>query len=131
MAWDRAGCAVYAAGGVMTPDMTVLLVTLEALVPLRMWEMRNWDPQRRINVAQQRWGEVLAAGKGYSGGAELMFGGPSAGRECAALVTALAAAAYQPGGVDFAGLHFEAEKSTPGVPLQRPVVTVEVAGVSR
>lgn len=81
-----------------TPDMTALLVTLEAAVPLRIWEMRDWEPQRRIDVGRERWAEVLAAGKGFSGGADLMFGGPAAGRECAALITALAAAGSGCGG---------------------------------
>ena len=107
------------------PDMTVLLITLEALVPLRIWEMRTWEPQRRIEVAQARWGEVLAGGKGFSGGADLMFGGRAAGRECAALITALAAMAYQPGGITFAGLHFDAPQCETGAALGRPTPPVQ------
>lgn len=81
----------------------VLLASLEAAVPARIAAISRWSPSRRAREARQAWGNVFAD---MSGAADLMFGGKHAAAEFNALALVLAAFAYQPGGVTFAGIHW-------------------------
>lgn len=80
-----------------------LLIALEAAVPLRILDMRDWTPETRINEA------VFAMNAIDARGDVLQYGGGKRGDVAHAfkwLATGLAAAAYQPGGVTFAGRHW-------------------------
>jgi hypothetical protein len=85
---------------VTAPD--VLIIALEAAVPLHIAIMRDWPARHRINEAQ--WAAGVIAEKGDV----LMFGGKrgEAANAFNALAKGLAAAAYQPGGVTCAGRHW-------------------------
>jgi hypothetical protein len=79
-----------------------LVETLALAVPLRIWELRGRTPEQRMTIAK-RCGQHVA-----EHGDSLMFGGKK-GRAAAAfnaLAEGLAVAAYQPGGVSFAGRHW-------------------------
>lgn len=83
-------------------DPDLLITALEAAVPLHIAIMRDWTDRHRVDAAY-RAADVVA-----ERGDVLMFGG---GRGDAAeafnwLAKGLAAAAYQPGGVTFAGRHW-------------------------
>lgn len=134
---------------------------LSELVPLLMVGMHGWDDDRRINTAQAAWrpvidcADVQIPGKGkrmrteqFTGGAAIMYGGPTQMIEFRALATAIAAMAYQPGGITILGMHWctdhaECEVAAayaerinalpihgPERPPERPVDTVRLAGVS-
>lgn len=81
-----------------------LAAALQTGVPLRMQEIREWTPAGRANDAA--WvAELMRAGASAD---ELLYGQQN-GRPAAALaalVRALAALAYQEGGVTVAGLHW-------------------------
>lgn len=83
---------------------------LDRMVPMEIFRMRHWGALRRISEAERAWEPVIRChGKGkeaFTGGAVLMFGGPTFLRELQALVTVLAAFAYQPGGVTVLGRHW-------------------------
>lgn len=87
------------------PDHQGLLIALQAAVPLNILLMRDWTPQQRANEAAWiRNLDVLGPQ-----GDLLMYRGHESGRSGAtfnALAKALALLAHQPGGVDFAGLHW-------------------------
>ncbi len=77
---------------------------LAVSVPMRIAELRTRTAEERIALAREA-GQHIA-----SHGDELMFRSKP-GRSALAfnqLTTGLAALAFIPGGVDFAGLHFEA-----------------------
>jgi hypothetical protein len=114
---------------------------LEALVPLEIHRMSGWAPEDRTAVGR-RVLRMLHADTG-TGGAELVVGGATAGRELGWLSTALAVLAYQPGGVNLAGQHwctdhqecqaaerYAAEHPLPDPEPVRPVEVVLVPGVS-
>lgn len=79
---------------------TALVVSLEAFVPIRIAEIRSWAQDERAAAAR------AAADMVATHGDDLQYGGRHCARTWAALVTGLAAAAYQPGGVTFAGRHW-------------------------
>ncbi len=80
-----------------------LITALQAAVPLHMAEMRDWSEKRRNNEGHFA-AQVIAAK-----GDVLQFGGSKKGQAAHAfnwLARGLAVAAFQPGGVTFAGLHW-------------------------
>lgn len=79
-----------------------ILIALEAAVPLHILLMRDWPETRRISEA--RWAGGVIAERGDV----LQYGGKrgAAAQAFNALAKGLATAAYQPGGVTFAGLHW-------------------------
>lgn len=102
------------------------------LVPLEISRMSGdgWTPDVRIAAARRAWAAFQAApgAGGSQGGAGMMFGGQTAGRELASLATALAALAYQPGGVSVFGRHWcvdhaECVKARRSAGLPPPAVT--------
>lgn len=93
--------------------MTELLVmSLEAAVPLRMAELATLDPEDREPMIRE-WA-ALAADLVSQNGDQLMFrtpvgqGQPGTAAVFNALAKGLAALAYQPGGVRFHGAHWDA-----------------------
>lgn len=80
----------------------VLIETLKLAVPLHIDDLRDATPQQRQRLAREA-AQVIA-----SQGDVLMFGGRkgAAANAFNHLARGLAAAAYQPGGVDFAGQHW-------------------------
>lgn len=89
----------------------LLTAALDVAVPTEMRRIADWTPQARIDYAREQWVPMTTSlGKdGLSGGAELMFGGRHCAAEFATLARVLAALAYQPGGVMFAGMHWCAD----------------------
>lgn len=86
-------------------NVTLLRMTLLAAVPLWIAKMRSFDDQQRSNRAAVC-GQVVA-----EKGDLLMFKSKKKGGTAEVfnrLAEGLACAAYSPGGVKFAGLHFEA-----------------------
>ena len=86
----------------MTIRDDVLIETLNFAVPLHIDELRHATVEQRQQIA-------LAASQVIAHqGDVLMFGGKkgAAANAFNHLARGLAAAAYQPGGVDFAGLHW-------------------------
>lgn len=79
-----------------------LLETLAFAVPLRIWELRDRTPEQRAVIAR-RCGQHVA-----EHGDALMFRSKKGAAAAAfnALAEGLACAAYQPGGVTFAGRHW-------------------------
>ena len=92
------------AAGLTTPvpDLPApLAITLQLAVPLHIDELRHRDDRQRITIAG-RCADVIAAH-----GDDLQYGGKHCAAAFNALARGLAAAAYQPGGVTFAGaLHW-------------------------
>lgn len=89
----------------MNPDN--LVEALRAAVPLNILLMRDWPERLRLNEAH--WAARVVSAKGDV----LQFGGSRPGQAAGALnalAKGLAAAAYQPGGVTFAGLHWCTEE---------------------
>jgi hypothetical protein len=80
-----------------------LLPCLALAVPLRIEELRAKPPAERVQLGR-RAGQLIA-----EHGDDLLFGGRCAREAWTALVTGLAACAFAPGGVSFAGLYWEAE----------------------
>jgi hypothetical protein len=95
----------------------LLLAALEERVPVEIEAMRPWDRDRRIALAHSLvdtiacGGDVLSYGsmkKGAKGDAEVA-------EVFSALARGIAAGAFQPGGVTFIGMHWDAsEPSTLG-----------------
>ena len=75
---------------------------LEVSVPLRIAEIAGWTPEARLAVAREAGQHIACHGD------DLMFRSkPGAGAAAFnQLTTGLACAAYQPGGITFAGYHF-------------------------
>lgn len=113
-----------------------LLIALEAAVPLHIIELRNWTPQQRQNYASEAatvigsQGDILQYGGGRRGEVANVFNH---------LARGLAAAAYLPGGVTFAGAHWCTDhavcKDASATPIElkpkparpcRPVVDLEL-----
>jgi hypothetical protein len=83
-----------------------LLPALALAVPLRIEELRLTSFEERAALARAAAQEIAEHGD------NVLFSGPRRGdseKAFAALVTGLAVGAHQPGGVRFAGLHWEAE----------------------
>jgi hypothetical protein len=80
-----------------------LLPCLALAVPLRIEELRAKPPAQRVELGR-RCGELIA-----EHGDDLLFGGKFAREAWMALVSGLAACAFAPGGVTFAGLHWEVD----------------------
>lgn len=82
-------------------DHDVLLITLDAAVPLHILEMRDLTPHQRAAIARSAVDAIAHKGDA------LQYGGKrgEAANAFNALARGLAAAAYQPGGIDFAGRH--------------------------
>jgi hypothetical protein len=89
----------------------VLIDSLRVAVPVWIWQLQGSTPEQRVAIAR-RCGDHVA-----EHGDALMYGGkradrrnPDARGDCAnafnALAEGLAVAAYQPGGVTFAGQHW-------------------------
>jgi hypothetical protein len=95
-------------------DSSTLMTALDAAVPLHILLMRDWRPSQRINEAH--WASGVIAAKGDV----LQYGGKGAAGAFNALARGLAAAAYQPGGVTFAGRHWcvEAHIACPAQPAE-------------
>jgi len=87
-------------------DFPLLRLSLEAAVPLKVEEMRNWDPDTRAKVARSiadaiaEKGDILMYRSKVKGETAQVFN---------QTVTALAALAIASGGVHFAGMHFSAD----------------------
>jgi hypothetical protein len=109
--------------------LTPLVATLEAAVPLWIWELRNWRPEHRIARAKACGQAVTAHGDqilfrskgrapkwekahGKPGDAEYQpamrvhDGSPGTAGAFNRLAEGIACAAYQPGGITVFGLHW-------------------------
>ena len=76
----------------------LLEVTLEAAVPLRILELRHASGEERVRLAREASGHIAEHGD------LILYRGPCPGGTARAvgwLITGLACAAYQPGGVRF------------------------------
>jgi len=85
------------------PRNITLIATLAFAVPLRVWELRDVSDQARAARAR-RCAQIVA-----EHGDILMFGSKSRGKAAEvfnALAEGVACAAYQPGGITFAGRHW-------------------------
>lgn len=82
------------------PTLDTLAITLLAAVPLHILQLRGYDAQQRIAIAHQC-ADIVAAH-----GDDLQYGGTHCRTAFNALARGLAVAAYQPGGVTFADLHW-------------------------
>jgi len=84
------------------PRNTTLVETLALAVPLWIWELRDRTPSQRMAIAKRCAQEVASHGD------TLMFGGKKGAAAAVfnQLAEGLACAAYQPGGVTFAGRHW-------------------------
>lgn len=95
-----------------------LMETLALAVPLRIWELQSRTPEQRCVIAK-RCAQVVG-----ERGDNLMFGSKRKGETAQvfnALAEGLAVAAYQPGGVTFAGRHWctdhgRCERAAAGLP---------------
>ena len=120
----------------MFPDLWALIPTLEVAVPLRIAELARQNDEQRGRT-MRAWA-ANAADVIASRGDQLMFRSkPHKGEGGTAdtfndLARALAVGAFVPGGVTFAGMHWEwtprAESPAPEVPRQRTVETADLAG---
>lgn len=85
-----------------------LLTALEAAVPLWIFEMRNWSDDARIELGHSlaqvvaEKGDILQFGSKRKGETAEVFNAAAKG---------LAALAYQPGGIYFCGVHWEAQRA--------------------
>lgn len=107
-----------------------LLPALQAAVPMWIDLLRATDPWQRVALAKEDAAEVAAHGD------VLMYRGGKRGdtaRVFNALARGLAIAAYQPGGVTFAGLRWDADDPRdqdppPSAARGRAVVDVHLPG---
>lgn len=84
-------------------DTRALLATaLQVAVPLRIHELRDWPADARVALAR------LQADQTAAHGDDLQFGGKHCVTTFNSLAVALAAAAYQPGGVTLFGCRWDA-----------------------
>ena len=83
----------------------VLTISLEAAVPLWIERHRDTDPSTRNYRALELSGVIASHGD------DLMYGGKHCAETFNALAEGLALMAYSPGGVKFAGLHWQAYAS--------------------
>lgn len=104
----------------------VLVETLGVAVPLRIQELRSLPAAVRVR-AMTTWADA-AADAVASHGDDLLFGSKEKGAAARAfnhLARGLAALAFCPGGVTFAGMHFEVPQ--PEDQLQRAVTTLRAS----
>lgn len=104
------------AGRATTPDTTNYrqrtLDYLDMVVPFEIAAQSRLGAEQRIQHAQAAYLAVLDCGptghgkEQYTGFAALMYGGPTYEQERRAITIALAAMAYQPGGVTWMGRHW-------------------------
>lgn len=93
-------------GGEPLPDSWLLLTMLEVAVPLWIHELRSLHPDDRVALAHEladtvaSRGDILQFRSKKPGGTADVFNATARG---------LAALAYQPGGVKFCGIHWEAK----------------------
>jgi hypothetical protein len=79
----------------------LLMITLEAAVPLRMFELRRATEAERLRLAREASGQIAEHGD------VILFWSPLRGytaRTVSWLITGLACAAFQPGSVRFGSL---------------------------
>lgn len=127
------------------PRNITLVETLAFAVPLWMWELRDRTDKQRAAIAK-RCGAMVA-----ERGDALQFGSKTRGKAAEvfnALAEGLGAAAYQPGGITFAGRHWctdhqqcldaeayadahDGNLPAPTVPEQRAVVDIQLANTNR
>jgi|GEM_PF-2057796 len=83
-------------------DNDVLLISLEAAVPLHIMELASVSGEERLRIGRAAVEPITNRGDA------LLFGGKkgAAAEVFNALARGLAALAYQPGGVTFAGRHW-------------------------
>jgi|SRR5882724_451391 len=81
-------------------DDISLTETLRFVVPLQIRDLQRYDARTRRGLARE---DAVNVG---SHGDALLFGGKHSRLAFNALSRGLAAAAYEPGGVTFAGLHW-------------------------
>lgn len=86
----------------MTQDNALLLIALDAAVPLWIEKLREVPVASRIERARGL-ADIIA-----SKGDVLQFGGKGCAEAFNALAESLACLAFQPGGVRFMGRHWEA-----------------------
>ena len=87
-----------------------MLISLRLAVPMHIEEIRGWSVEERVRVAR------LCVDEIGSHGDILQYGSKKRGEVAAvynALARALAIGAYQPGGIDFAGQHWEVDPEGP------------------
>jgi hypothetical protein len=84
------------------PRNTALIETLALAVPMWIWQLRDRTPAQRAAIGRRCAQEIASHGD------TLMFGGKKGApaQVFNHLAEGLAAAAYQPGGVTFAGRHW-------------------------
>ena len=83
------------------PRLDVLAIHLECCVPLRILELRQAGQEERLRLGAEASGQIAAHGD------DILFRGSRRGDSARAvtwLVTGLAVAAFQPGGVRFRNL---------------------------
>lgn len=85
--------------------MSLLMLTLEVAVPMHIEEIRDWTDDQRIAYARQHADTVASRGD------DLQYGAKKKGETARlfnTLARCLACLAYQPGGVTFHGIHWNA-----------------------
>ena len=105
---------------------TTLTTSLEVAVPMHIMELVTREPAELVAIARQC-ADVVAAH-----GDDILFRSKRKGATAEAfnaLARGLAVLAYSPGGVDFAGLHFESTMTTVAardvLPLRRSMVELQ------
>ena len=104
-------------GDEVSPARPAIVSTLEAAVPLWIWERRNWRPEHRIARAKHcgetvaHYGDqILYRSKArppkWEQGQKIHDGSPGTARAFNDLAEGIACAAYQPGGITVFGLHW-------------------------
>lgn len=92
------------------PAAAKTLDMLDMLVPFRILDLVHLRPEQRIALAHAAWEPIISCEgtgkKALTGGAALMFGGPTYQTELSALITVIAVCAYQPGGITVFGRHW-------------------------
>ena len=91
--------------------LTLIQLTLSTTVPICIADVQKayGEPQGYHYEAIQKRLQAMHADKQYSGFAELLFGGRNCTAEMALLCDIIAVLAFQPGGINAFGLHFEAQ----------------------
>lgn len=87
-------------------DSTLLRTHVECMTRLKIAELERWPEPIVLEKAKPELSRIAHALA--EKGDVLQFGGKGAGDLVSSLVWALAVLAFLPGGVDFLGLHFEA-----------------------
>lgn len=109
----------------MKPHNATLRTCLEITVPLLIAEIPFWSPYRRAKATQEAADAIAHGGDATEFGCRREPG--LAARGFNGLAQGLALAAYTPGGVTFARLHWCVTPHD-GCPHARPVTTVTTTG---